>query len=45
MDVDYYVVNRPWGFMETVKVGDIGPKDEVLFKGTNKQCNNFIHSI
>ena len=40
----YYVVIRPWGYMETVTVEDIGPKDDVVFKGTSQECNNFIHS-
>ena len=39
----YYVVIRPWGFMETVEKKDIRPKDEVMFSGTAEECNKFIH--
>lgn len=39
----YYVVIRPWGFMETVTKEEIEPKDEVMFEGTELECNKFIH--
>lgn len=39
----YYVVIRPWGFMETVKKEEVKPKDKVMFQGTEMECNRFIH--
>lgn len=41
----YYVVIRPWGFMESVLKEEIGTNDDVLFSGTTRECNNFIHGI
>jgi len=38
-----YVVIRPWGFMEAIEKESIGPKDEVVYKGTPKECSKFIH--
>lgn len=41
----YYVVIRPWGFMESVKKEDIGSEDEVVFQcEEHKKCEKFIHT-
>jgi hypothetical protein len=41
----YFVVIRPWGYMESVEKEDINPEDEVVFEcETRKKCEKFIHT-
>lgn len=39
----YYVVVRPWGFMEVVRSEQFDKKGEIMFEGTEEECNKIVH--